>query len=428
MLPLVSSLGERRGWHGRERRRTSPTIDDVDPIRHLGVHPAIQPVSGQAGLPALTVYVERPHDEHLRVALGNGWRDSVLLVVGGSSTGKTRACYEALHAVLPDSVVLRPANDEELLALLRADLEPGAVVWLDEAQRYFDGRHGGDVARALHLMLDATPRPGRKRVVIGSMWSREIWSSDDDDEQAVRELLGRPGVVVPVCEAFPAPEHVERAAQRDSRWRDALAASGGVNVVNYLAGGPFLVRHIEQGRYGPDARALLTAAMDAHCIGFWSPLPLAVLEEAARGYLRPQHDPIAVSRAVADAMQPVCGIGALTRADGHDDAVVLHSYLAQHAREVRRREPIPDSLWAAVTSGVDDDGDRKRVIDSTLVRGLVRWGMTLLRRCAEAGDDTAAQRLAGLLHVRGDPEAVAELRERASQRVFSRGRSIGRAA
>ena len=70
------------------------------------------------------------------MALRTGRRNSMLLVVGGSSTGKTRACCEALRAVRPNSPVLRPANDDELVALLGADLEPGGVVWLDEAQRF----------------------------------------------------------------------------------------------------------------------------------------------------------------------------------------------------------------------------------------------------------------------------------------------------
>ena len=56
-----------------------------------------------------------------------------------------------------------------------------------------------------------------------------------------------------------------------------------MNVVHFLAGGPSLVRNLEEGRYGPDAGALLAAAMDAHRIGFWSPLPVAMLAEAASG-------------------------------------------------------------------------------------------------------------------------------------------------
>jgi hypothetical protein len=175
------------------------------------------------------------------------------------------------------------------------------VGWLDEAQRFLNGQHGGDVARALHLMLDWAPQPDPKRVVIGSSWPPKLWlSPDDDDGQVFRNLLARR-------------------------------------------------------------------------IGFWSPLPVAMLAEAASGYRRSRQGPPEVDLAVADAMEPVCGVRALTRAEGHEHgAVILHRYLAQHAREARRGEAIPDSLWAAVTSVVDDVDDSKRVFDSTLHRGLLR--------------------------------------------------------
>jgi hypothetical protein len=45
-----------------------PTINDYDSIRHPGVHAAVLPIAGQADLPALTVCVERPHDDYLRMA------------------------------------------------------------------------------------------------------------------------------------------------------------------------------------------------------------------------------------------------------------------------------------------------------------------------------------------------------------------------
>ena len=55
--------------------------------------PAIAP-----GLPVLPPYVPREHDQVLgqvmRAAVGG--RSGIAVLVGGSSTGKTRACWEAL--------------------------------------------------------------------------------------------------------------------------------------------------------------------------------------------------------------------------------------------------------------------------------------------------------------------------------------------
>jgi hypothetical protein len=409
-----SPTGSQPARDGNLRRRTAPTIDDIDPIRHLGVHEAVCPDTGTAGRPQLTEYVQRAHDDRLRSVLRTARGDTVLLLLGGSSTGKSRACYEALRAVFPGRPVMRPADGNDLLALLEFDPEPGAVLWLDDAHLFLHGPRGADVARALHLMLDADPRPGPNRVVIGGMWSHELRRSAGDDRgQAVHELLTRRGVTVALCEDFERPEDVGRAAARDPRWHIALTADDGADVVQYLTGGPYLVQYYDEGRYGADAHALLTAAMDAHRVGFWSPLRPDLLAEAASGYLPLRHDATAVGRALPHAMRPVRGVRALAPAAGLDGAVVLHSYLAQHARGARRRQPVPDSLWAALTRGVDDGGDSDRVVGSVLVRGLPGWALPLLRRRADAGDGGAARRLAGLLHSRGDPEAVAELRARA---------------
>ena len=332
-FPLLAPLEDSREWDECDGRRTNPTTNDCDPIRHLGVHAAVRPIAGQADLPALIV------------------------------------------------------------ALLRADLEPGAAVWLDEAQRFFNGQHGGDVAHALHRMLDLAPQPEPKRVVTGSFWPSELWlSPDDDNEQAVRDLLARPGITVPVCEAFPFPESVERAAQQHPRWRDALATNGGVNLVQFLTGGPSLVRALEKGRYGADASALLAAAISAHRIGFWSPLPVAMLAQAASEHRRPRQGAPNVDLAAADAMEPVCGVRALTHAVGHEHAVMLHNYLAQHTREARRREAIPD-----MTQLLYRRGDEAAAVE--------------LRQRAAAGDHNAARLLVCMLHERGSQDACAELRE-----------------
>ena len=55
-------------------------MGDLDPIRDLGVHEAVRPVSGETGLPRLTGYVERAH---VRSTLRTARDDSLMLVVGG---------------------------------------------------------------------------------------------------------------------------------------------------------------------------------------------------------------------------------------------------------------------------------------------------------------------------------------------------------
>jgi len=70
-----------------------------------------------------------------------------VLLVGGSSVGKTRCAAEAVKSLLSDWWLVHPAGSAEVAALAQAPL-PQTVVWLDELQRYLDGEHGltGDAA------------------------------------------------------------------------------------------------------------------------------------------------------------------------------------------------------------------------------------------------------------------------------------------
>src|SRR6202042_3210431 len=63
-----------------------------------------------------------------------------VLLVGGSSVGKTRCAVEAVMALLPDWWLVHPANSAEIVTLTHAPA-PATVVWLDELQRYLDGEH-----------------------------------------------------------------------------------------------------------------------------------------------------------------------------------------------------------------------------------------------------------------------------------------------
>ena len=130
-------------------------VSEADP-RRLGVHAAIS----VPGVPdeVLPEYVPRDVDAaefgvRAKVAAA-AERGGFVLLVGGSSVGKTRCAVEAVRALLPDWWLVHPAGPAEVAALAQAP-PPRTVVWLDELQRYLDGEHGltGGVVRAL---LDAS--------------------------------------------------------------------------------------------------------------------------------------------------------------------------------------------------------------------------------------------------------------------------------
>ena len=151
-------------------------------------------------------------------------RGGFVLLVGGSSVGKTRCAVEAVKALLPDWWLVHPAGPAEVAALAAAPT-PRTVVWLDELQRYLDGEHGltGGVVRAL---LGA-PHPA---VIIGTLWPDRYTAyttvptpGGADPHAREREVLDL-AAVVRIDPAFsPAEQDRARAAAaRDPRLQIAL--------------------------------------------------------------------------------------------------------------------------------------------------------------------------------------------------------------
>ena len=74
-------------------------LDEVTDPFALEVHRPVQPDGPQHDLTALPMYVPREHDGELErvVAAAAEGSSAIAALVGGSSTGKTRACWEALR-------------------------------------------------------------------------------------------------------------------------------------------------------------------------------------------------------------------------------------------------------------------------------------------------------------------------------------------
>ena len=140
-------------------------VRDARP-RLLGVHAAISVPGVSDDVPPQ--YVLRDVD-----AAESGIRAKVdaaaqeggfVLLVGGSSVGKTRCAFEAVKTLLPEWWLVHLAGSAEVAALAAAPT-PRTVVWLDELQRYLDGEHEltGAVIRSL---LNAM----HPLVIIGTLW------------------------------------------------------------------------------------------------------------------------------------------------------------------------------------------------------------------------------------------------------------------
>ena len=238
-----------------------------DPVE-LGVHQVI----GGGPMPA---YIRRPHDELLRAVLDPAVPASRLVVVrGGSSTGKTRAAYEAVADRLADWQLDYPLDPGALAARLEAGIPARTVLWLGELRQYADADGGAAVLGRLADLLE-----GEGHLVITTMWP-EQWTAyiaaaragpgaADPAGTAGRllerlpELTGSDpagidparGGVIDVPARFTAAELAAAARTGDPVLAEAAAAAAGAGqdgqVTQYLAGVPDLLRPLCRARRRP---------------------------------------------------------------------------------------------------------------------------------------------------------------------------------
>ena len=266
----------------------------TDPF-DLEVHWPVQPDAPQQDLPVLPAYVTREHDAELEWVAAAAARGAsgIAVLVGESSTGKTRACWEALRLLRERPEPWRlwhpidPTRPEAALRELPL-LGPRTVVWLNEAQFYLDVHAGGLGERIAAGLREALRDPARAPVlVLATLWPQH-WdalaarpAAGADPHAQARELLTGRDISVPA--AFTAARLRQLAGAADPRLTQAARAAEGGQVIQFLAGAPELTARY---RNAPQpAAALISTAMDARRMGMGVVLPLTFLETAAPGYL-----------------------------------------------------------------------------------------------------------------------------------------------
>lgn len=274
---------------------TSPSgarLDDLTPAdaHTFEVHEVADPTGGD-DLPPLPPYLYRPGvDDPLRAAVRDARSTSgLVLLVGGSSVGKTRACWEAVHAELPPHWrlwhPLSPTRPEALAKALRADrVAPHTVVWLNEAQLYLREPELLDALQG--LLADASRGPV---LVLGSLWP-EYWRELLDETSSGRQgrlLLDRARDIT-VPDSFTSTElrANEDLTCADPRLLWALREGDQGQVTQALSGALDLMRRYRHGT--PAERAVLEVVMDAsRLVGYGYSLPADFIRAAAPGYLSP---------------------------------------------------------------------------------------------------------------------------------------------
>ncbi|WP_406426640.1 hypothetical protein [Streptomyces sp. NBC_00147] len=362
----------------------------------LEVHHAIRLAPTEAILP---VYVPREHDAHLQriVDAARGGRSQLCVLVGESSTGKTRACWEAIQVLAAEEWRLwhpfDPTRADAALAGL-ASVGPRTVVWLNEAQHYLaHAQVGEQIAAALRTLLADTRRA--PILVLGTLWPvhrdqlTSLPSSGEDPHAQSRPLLAGRQVHVP--DAFTDGDlvAVRSAARLDGRLAQALAGAADRRITQFLAGVPALLERYEHA--GPAARAVLNAAVDARRLGCGVDLPVSFLEEAATGYLPgsvfESLDDDWLQQALVYAERPVHGDARLLqrarRAPGNtpvDSCFRLADYMEQHGRRTRRDLCPPASFWNAALHHLPGPADVFALATAAEARWRLRYSRLLAER------------------------------------------------
>jgi tetratricopeptide (TPR) repeat protein len=408
----------------------------------LGVHHAIA-VAGLNSVPELPPYVVRRHDRQLRDKLAKPGVMAVL--VGESSTGKTRAMLEAVRACLATRPVVHPPDAEALIEVTSAIRSP-VVVWLNETQRYLDGPAGPAAAQALHSLLASGRVP---IVVIGSMWL-QYWEKFTAQPQFgvpdlhahARELLyglAERIDVPPSFEDLDAQRELKRRATSDSRLALANNTAKARRVIQVLAGGAELAHRYDHPT-NPYSHAIVSAAIDIRRLGIQSLLPPALLRAAAPGYLTGEQRsaPIAQSdqwfdNALADALRPVHGIATLVpdrreEGMGAPAGYQLHDYLDQHGSVRRRPDPIPASTWSALQHHTTDKDELVGLVKQAADRALYRYAYSYFTSVtADRQPLTDTWDIVNFLQRSGREQEVASLGPEAATDYRWRGAGLRRA-
>jgi len=222
----------------------------------------------------------------VRAAAGS--RSGIAVLVGGSSTGKTRACWEVLALLRDQDPAWRlwhPIDPSRPDAALRelANIGPRTVVWLNEAQFYLDPADGGLGERVAAGLRELLRDPARAPVlVLATLWPR-YWGTltarpeaGPDPHAQARELLAGHDITVP--SAFTSAQLDELGTAGDARLALAAATARDGQVIQFLAGAPELLARYRNAP--PAAAALIGAAMDTRRLGMGAGHPRAFLEAA----------------------------------------------------------------------------------------------------------------------------------------------------
>lgn len=407
----VPLLAAPRGHGSAQRLYMIWSMAEFTPDRAT-VHAAIGHEDNRAiwshELEPLPRYVPRDYDQALAPDISTaatGELHALIVLLGGSSTGKSRSLYEAVHLHCPEFQVLRPLSLEALRALPAAGhlARAPTVLWLNELQDHL-GPNGTGLTRA--LLADLFAAAEWPLVLVASVWPEKLLIATDptdDETRDSRELLTEH---VPEVHWYRVPEQFTEAeaararpiAEHDDRIARAVDDHDRFGFTQTLAGAHELLRRYTAA---PEAaRLLLHSAADARRLGIQGGLSHELLEALTRALWQQQHGLTAppsgwFKEALAyasGATQPGGHVRALIPL-GHSSSYALADYLEQHLNRQRRGEVVRDPVWQVLTNHAPIV-EVRRVARAARARGRVQVEYDLLQRATTVADPRAYHQLA----------------------------------
>ncbi|KUO01710.1 hypothetical protein AQJ84_04580 [Streptomyces resistomycificus] len=403
----------RKNQHGGQADETQfatstdlgrPVQEITDPFA-LEVHRPIS-IPGSDDLDPLPSYVERGHDSVLGKMVQdavNG-QSSIAVLIGMSSSGKSRACWEAVQALPTGWRLWRPTTPSTAAAQLN-QVGNRTVIWLDDTHDSFlytpSPDEGENFARSLiELLHDSSRAPV---LVLETIWP-DTWKTliighdGDRQRQRARQLLTGHGIEVPP--SFTSMADLAKLAEKaadDPRLAQAQAEAEDGEITQYLAGVPVLM---ERYRTAPDgAKSLIWAAMDLRRLGHPRAIPLDLLKPVALGYLSSSqwhrlsreadwlHE--VIQYVEADCLGARGPLTPIHPSPGIPPLGTPHYRLAdpleQHARSVRRTVVPPEAFWEAIARNVDNPELLFVFAEAAEKRWLLRHSAQLFLKSGDAG-------------------------------------------
>lgn len=174
--PVIIAPGESPEKAANDVDARGKPVAESSPF-DLDVHRAIEldPDSSSGLLPALPEYIIRAHDLRLDEIISTLPDRAMIILVGSSSTGKSRALWEAVQALPDDWRIWQPIRTDPPETLLKAlageKIAPRTILWLDNLHNFImpsASELGEKVAAGLRdLLVNAGQGPV---LVLGTLW------------------------------------------------------------------------------------------------------------------------------------------------------------------------------------------------------------------------------------------------------------------